>query len=437
MIRQFIRYLQALFFNPISAGGFGLMRILWASTAFFFMLIKWNDVTWLYSNEGMVPLEDLHIITRTVDRFSVLDFVTKPEAVFALYLLMLFCLLCTIVGQWPRIMTICSFLLLVSFHERNSLTLNGGDTMIRILGFLLVIAPEIRAFSITRLKDQWENWKAKHELLPQLTMSAWPYRLLTWQLIVLYVTSMWDKSYGSMWWEGTAVGSAIHHEHFMRFSRETVDMLSMYSTPVSHFTLLWQFLWIFLLIPKTVLGKIRFFSKHSLKRILIFGGILFHGGIFIVMNVGPFCWSMFSSYCGMLIDEDFDALRNWKNKHLKQKIAVLYDGHCRLCQRSVFTLAICDNLRRLELVDLHDNTLRKKYAADKKKADLMHEMHVRLPNGQYRAGFYAFRALCRHIPIFWPLSPFLYLPLVAPLGRFVYARVAASRISCKDGACAL
>lgn len=437
MIRQTIRYFQDLFFRPVSANGFGLMRILWASTALFFVLVKWNDVTWLYADNGLLPLEDLHIVTRTVDRFSVLDFVTKSESVFALYVLLIFCLICTIIGQWPRLMIIMSFLLLVSFHERNSLTLNGGDTVIRILGFLLMIAPETRAFSVTRLKDQWEHWKAKKQLLPSLTMSAWPYRLLTWQLVVLYVTSMWDKSYGSMWWEGTAVGSAIHHEHFMRFSRQMMDWLSAYSTPVSHFTLFWQFAWIFLLIPKSVLEKIRFFAKHSLKRMLIFGGILFHGGIFVTMNVGPFCWSMFSSYCGMLIDEDFDALRNWKNRNFKQKLVVLYDGHCRLCQRSVFTLAICDSLRRLELVDLHNNTLRTKYAKGKKKSDLMHEMHVRLPNGEFRAGFYAFRALCKHLPVLWPLRPFLFLPLVAPVGKLVYSRIAASRASCQDGACKL
>ena len=63
---------------------------------------------------------------------------------------------------------------------------NGGDTMLRTIGFLLMIAPEVRAFSLSRLREQWHHWKRKGSegmLQSPLTMSIWPYRLLLWQLI--------------------------------------------------------------------------------------------------------------------------------------------------------------------------------------------------------------------------------------------------------------
>ncbi len=435
-MRKFFLSIQAFFFQSISASGFGMMRIAWATITLGFFLFKAPDVWWLYSNAGMVPVDDLSLITRIHDRFSILDIITKPEAVYALYILLILLLICCALGKWTRITTSLSVLLLFSFHERNGLPLNGGDTMLRVVGFLLLISPELRAFSLDRLGDQWKSWQKNKKLLPPLTMSIWPYRLLIWQLIVVYITSAWDKYLGDMWHDGTAIATALHHTHFAKWPKPVMDVLATYSSLPTHLTLVWQFLWVLLLTPRSVTQKLPLWiRRHSLKRILLFFGILFHGSIFILMNVGSFCFAMFTAYLGALQERDFSVLRTWFNRHTKDSVVILYDGQCSLCMRSVFLLSIADHLQRIRIVNLHDAAMRKKYAPAKTKNELLTSLHIRLPDGHLLDGFDAFRSLAGSLPTLWPLKPLLHLPGVAPIGRRVYQYIADRRPRCKDGSC--
>ena len=55
------------------------------------------------------------------------------------------------------------------------------------------------------------------------------------------------------------------------------------------------------------------------------------------------------------------------------------------------------------------------------------ELLVRTENGGWVGGFDGFRVLARHLPIFWLILPFLYIPPVPSLGRWVYRRIAERR----------
>ena len=125
------------------------------------------------------------------------------------------------------------------------------------------------------------------------------------------------------------------------------------------------------------------------------------------------------------------------------QIAILYDGTCRLCQRSIATLRRLDWLCVLMPVDFRNEELRKRIAADIPPADLDRSMHIRfLPHLQNKnckiktlQGFDAFRALSWYLPALWLIAPLLYLPGIAPLGRILYARTAKNRMRCAGGIC--
>ena len=123
------------------------------------------------------------------------------------------------------------------------------------------------------------------------------------------------------------------------------------------------------------------------------------------------------------------------NRRFRGHVSVLFDGHCGLCRRSLFFVKLCDHLDRVRGVDYRDERARLAVAADLRFEDLDRAMHVRLPDGTTESGFDGVRLLARHLPVLWPLVPLLHLPGVAPLGRRVYALVAARR--CPDGTCAL
>lgn len=439
-MKRILHAIDRLFFTPISTHGFGLMRIGWALTVLIFMSFRFRHTTFLYSNNGLLPFElGEEIVFRSLHRYTLLEFITEPGAVFFLYLTLLLTSLCMLLGIWSRLSTIASVLLVFSFHERNLLPLGGGDTVLRHIGFLLMIAPNIAAYSLDRAELQWHSWRASRTLLPTETMAVWPTHLVFWQLMCIYVTSGWDKLLGSMWWDGTSPAAALHHTHFARWPLWLMDILSIGSPLVCLYTLVWEFSWLLLLIPTFILKRVSlgYLTRHRLKRIILIGGILFHGSIFILMEVGSFSIAMMTFYMGLLVQEDFDAIRKFLNRKWKQKIHILYDDNCKLCRRTAFVLLLTDHLKRLDLVNFHEEEKRKEVDDKLHFDDLDKAMHIKLPDGTVQKGYEAVRTLTAHIPAFWLLYPLLHLPGISHLGHKVYAYIAHNRRKCNDEYCEL
>lgn len=452
--------LQAFLFSPISAQGFGLMRISWAGIVLLIFLAQWMDITHFYSEQGVLPFDYEKLVIRNVYRFTLLDFITDPAAVFALYLSFLLCLILTMLGPWPRLTMILSVVLMYSFNERNPLILGGGDTVLRLVGFLLCVAPTLRAFSLARLREQWQHWRTARTYLPSLTMPLWVYRLLLWQIIVLYTSSVWFKMLGTMWENGTAVTVALQLEPFIRWPHGVMAFVIFLAPFITLLTVAFEAVWVLLLFPRSFTRwLIGWEFQPHLKRWLLLAGVLFHGGIFLVMDVGSFSLAMLVAYTGLLLGEDFEAIRKWLNAHwftncfhlykLKTNpstplrarnvklIQVFYDGDCGLCLRSIFWLGILNNLHRLSFLNFRDEVLRLREAPEIALADLDRAMHVRFPDDTVLKGFDASRRLTWHLPALWVAAPFLYLPGVAPIGRRIYAKIAARRDRCRHEGCVL
>lgn len=435
-MKRLVDYIHRFFFEDVSASGFGLMRIAWAATVLAFMLGGIPDIVRYYSNMGLLPPDLGHLVFRTEYRFTLLSVITDPTAVIVLWSVFVACLFFMMLGIWPRLMTVTCVLLLFSFHERNLQPLGGGDTVLRNIGFILIIAPDVRAFSLDRLEAQWKHWKTKRTLLPALRTHIWPYRLLLWQIIIIYVTSGWDKLQGTMWLDGTVVEAVFHHTHFTRWSMETMNSFVWLSSFASFYTIIFEYAWLLLLIPRDIWKVLpSAIRRHSMKRWLIVGGLLFHWGIFVFMDVGAFPFAMTTAYIGLLLDKDFDALKRILNFFWKGKIAVLYDGACSLCKRSMFTILLLDHLGRVKPVNFRNAKQKSTYAPDVQETDLDRAMHIKLPSGNYRKGFDAFRILSWHILVLKPLTPLLYIPGVAPIGRILYEKIAKNRDKCANGAC--
>ncbi|PIR54361.1 hypothetical protein COU75_01290 [Candidatus Peregrinibacteria bacterium CG10_big_fil_rev_8_21_14_0_10_42_8] len=437
-MRSIIRYIDRFFFAETNAAAFGLMRIAWAATVLAFLFGSAPDVMRYYSEAGILPAELGHLVFRNEYRYSLLLYITEPHAVIALWSIFVVCLICMMIGIWPRLMTITSVLLLFSFHERNLQPLGGGDTVLRNIGFLLMIAPEISAFSIARLEKQWLSWKSTGEYLKPLRTHIWPYRLLLWQVIIIYVTSAWDKTQGTMWSAGTVVEAAFHHTHFARWSKDFMDSVSWISPYACFYTIIWEFSWLLLLVPRELwMVRPRWMHRFSLRRWIILGGVIFHWGIFVFMDVGSFPFAMSTAFLGLLLDEDFEMFIRVLNKRFTGKIVVLYDGQCHLCQRSVFILQLLDQLHRLEIVNFRDPKQRKKYAAKITEDDLDRAMHIKLPDGTYYKGFFAFRKIAWHLPITRFFTPLFYIPGMPFVGKRIYARIAERRKKCRDDGCVI
>jgi predicted DCC family thiol-disulfide oxidoreductase YuxK len=428
-------------FQPISAAGFGMMRVAFGGIGFLTFALQWSNVTRFYTTDGILPHALMHEVTRSVWRFSLLDYV-PPSVAWTLYLVLLLSFLMTMLGIRTKVFLSIAVILLFSFDEYALITLDGGDTLMRLIGFILLLSPCHKAMTLTNLTKRMELVRrtGKDQPASERTMPIWPYRLLLWQMIILYVASSVEKFMGNTWRvEGSAVAITLHHGMFSRLSPALADMLAPTSPFVGWFVLITQFAWVLLLILPLFIW-IRFLSASAngaLKRALILCGVLVHGMIFLLMDVGTFSLTVFVSYLGLLLDEDFIAVRQRWNRKRKGNIAVLFDGRCGLCRRSVVTLKSFDWLKRLEFVNFRDAALKKKFAANIDEKQLDEQIHIRLPSEKFSKGFYAFRDISWHLPPLWVAVPLLYVPGVPNMGEKIYAWVAKNRTRCTDDRCAL
>jgi predicted DCC family thiol-disulfide oxidoreductase YuxK len=432
------RYLDAIdgfFFARRSAWPFGLMRAAWAGVALFFLARQWVDVTAYYSDAGFLPRDLVYLVTREDWIFSVLSYNGEAWYAWTWYLLTLLAFACSALGIAPRTSTILSYLLLTSFHERNAMTLGGGDTVLRNVGFILAISPGIHAFSFHRLRLQYAEWRKHRKFLPKATMPAWPYRLLLWQLMVIYITSLWWKLLGDMWVDGTAVGASLHHLVFIRWPYEAINYLMPFAAYTDHATLAWEASWLLLLVPAFLWRRIPGIGQLPIKRLVMAGGVAFHGSIAILMDVGCFPFAVGAAYLGLLDETDRAWLKHILDRRQVHPIAVLYDGSCRLCRRSAFALGMMDAFHHLKLVDFRDAEAKKKTAPHLHESQLDLAMHVLLPDQSVRTGFDAFRFMAWHLPTLWLAAPFLYVPGISHLGRRIYAWVAKNREKCTHDRC--
>lgn len=441
MISLWKKHLRPFFFAPIAATSFGVMRIVWASTALVYSIMEAPDIVRYYSEAGLLPSSLENVVLRPAYRLTIFAFIRDPSWVLEVYAFFIACLVCMLIGKWTRITSTLSILLLFSFHERNSMPAAGGETVLRLTGLILMLSPCISALSVDRIRAQWTNWRLRRQLLPPPTMPIWPWRLVLWQLLIIYGMSVWDKLMGEPWLSGQAVYYVLQSINFVRVPPAIADFFGKASIPLTYGTIVLEVGWLLTLVPRPWWDAIKTGLSGAIRRSFILGSIVFHTGIFALMLVGSFSPAMMTFFAGIAMQEDWQWLKRQLNRWFRGNIAVLYDGNCQLCQRSMFYLQLSDWLGRLKPVNFRVATEKSLVAPDLAMLDLDRAMHVRYTAGSKRGktlqGFFAFRALAWNIPALWISVPFMYLPGVPWVGKRAYAYIASHRQRCVDGNCAV
>jgi predicted DCC family thiol-disulfide oxidoreductase YuxK len=119
------------------------------------------------------------------------------------------------------------------------------------------------------------------------------------------------------------------------------------------------------------------------------------------------------------------------------KFAVLFDGQCPLCIRSVTTVDFLDWRGKFVFRDVNDwEQISRDYPGlDQQKS--LEEMQVMLPRenrSDALAGFYAFRKIAQHLPLGMIVWPFLFIPGVPFAGTRAYRFTASRRKRLSGGA---
>jgi hypothetical protein len=197
-------------------------------------------------------------------------------------------------GWHTRWMSILVWFLAMCFINRNPNLKNGGDDVLGVALFLLMLSPCGKAWSLDRLR---ERSKRQTGLLPATPgfdpplTPAWPVRLLQIQLCMIYMTTglaklvralpYGDQDWGT-WWQGTSIYYVLNDLTEARRAYAEFP-IPFWMTVVATY----MSVWFETLFPLLVLCR-------WTRRWTLWFGILFHIGIYLAIEVG---WFSFYTMC--------------------------------------------------------------------------------------------------------------------------------------------
>ena len=291
---------------------------------------------------------------------------------------------------------------------------------------VLAFSPAGEALSFDGIKRQFAEIAAKHRfesrplLDRQSEYARWPLLLIQWIYVLMYLSCVISKLHnaGLAWMNGQTLQYYLM-EDGLRWNKLLGILLSQHHTIV-------QFLsWL------TVLFEGTFFLAvlvPSVAWIYVLIGLGLHLGIYITMDAAFFQLMMI--YCVFLPWADWmsKAGVRLKARGWVKPVEIFYDGLCPLCMRSMAVLQSFDWFGLLIFSDLEAVWPRLAAKHPEITVDACRQdMHVLLPDGSIRKGFFAYREIVKHLPPLWPLLAVLYFPLSSIVGPRAYQWVASRR----------
>ncbi|MGD9511678.1 MAG: HTTM domain-containing protein, partial [Geminicoccaceae bacterium] len=282
------------------------------------------------------------------------------------------------------------FVGLVSIGHRNPLILHGGDTLLRIIAFYLILAPAGAALSVDRLIGLARGTApAQPPLAP-----PWAQRLLQLQVAFVYAMTVLLKLKGGAWVDGTALYYTSRLEEFHRFPMPFVADSMLLVNLLTYWTLATELSLAFLIwVP-------------GLRKFVLINGVLLHLGIEYSMNVPLFAFTMIIAYITFV---DVEGAWQWvlAQQPLRRlpRATLWVPAGCRPCAAAARVLLALDLFRRLEPAWEPAPAGR-----GRRGGHSAAQLRVETADGRDRSGFAAYRWLAARLPLLWPLAPLCALP---------------------------
>jgi hypothetical protein len=269
-------------FGPLPTSTLALVRICFGLLVFAWTITLTPDLGAFFTRGGLFPAQ----ITGP-GVWGVLGPLTGGWAVVGVYAALLVGSLALAAGYRTRLASAVVFVGLLSLERRNPWVFNGGDALLRVIAFYLMLSPAGEALSVDRLRrhpDAFWEFPAR---------APWGLRLIQLQLSIVYIAGVWDKVQGMTWNNGTAVSYALR-----------VSDIAGLPVPafLSQTPVLVNILTFGTLATELSLG-ILVWSRRLRPRVLLVG-VLFHLSIGWAIRVGFFGLGMFVLYTSF-IDPDW------------------------------------------------------------------------------------------------------------------------------------
>ena len=184
--------LERWLLGPADPRAYAAMRIAYAFAALCTLIDFFPLRNTLLATTGMFGGADPKAPLATIDVFRLSSSETAVTVVFvvagaAAVLLAL--------GFLPRLMAFVVYAFALSYADAAQPALSGFDTILRALGFVLVVSPQVPTWSIG------PRWAKGTSARPPV----YGLRFAQWQLMLIYLCTVWLKAPDEFWRRGDAI----------------------------------------------------------------------------------------------------------------------------------------------------------------------------------------------------------------------------------------
>lgn len=160
----------------------------------------------LWGSNGVIPFDEFHHIIARTRGHSIFEL--TPAHPLPVVILGLLITIAFTVGFHTRIMSVLFYVFTFSLYARNPFLLDGGDNLLYLVAFYLILTDCGARFSFDAAKRKSEP-NAFVALLHNVGVAA-----IVTQLVLLYFTSSFYKIQGHMWQDGTAIYYILRSAEF-------------------------------------------------------------------------------------------------------------------------------------------------------------------------------------------------------------------------------
>ena len=285
----------------LDARALSLMRVAIALVLLLDLCIRSSSLTEHYTELGVLPFNALELSFWKAGYFSLFQFCDTYTFALIVFILTGIVYFFLLVGYKTRLFTLLSWFLLTSLQNRNTLVLQGGDDLLRLILFLGIFLPWGNFYSIdSRMLRQAQHDKK----IKVLSVATLGYVIL---LFSVYFFTGLLKS-GAEWnSEGTALYYALSLDQMTwplgKMLLSYTRILKILTVVVRWFEMLAPFL---LFIP---------FKNAKFRLLFIIGVALLQIGISLTMFVGLFYLIALVILIGLLPVD----LMDWFDGKIKRK----------------------------------------------------------------------------------------------------------------------
>lgn len=288
-----VRDWNRFFFEPQPTRVLGAFRIAIGLLTLYSFLLFAKDATAFFSDRGVLTVATCERMQER-DWHSIFQLVRGPIGVKCVLAALFLAGASFTAGFYTRTSAVLLYVLVTSFHERNPLVMNSGDSVLRTMLFFFMFAPSGNSFSVDVLRRRRAGLAA-----PPSSVPPWAQRMMQIQVALIYFTTAYAKSRGDMYHNGSAMYYAFG---LVDFNVHGIENLMNY--PVVYSAMTFAMLFIEISLPFLIWFR-------ASRPYAIAMGIALHLWIMWCMTLPVFGILMIATYLCFLTDEEFEGLKGW------------------------------------------------------------------------------------------------------------------------------